>query len=908
MTRINTNVSSLVAQNTLGRNNNDLQQALGRLSTGLRINSGADDPAGLIASETLRRDITAVDKAISNSEKAGQLIATADSALGQVSNLLNDIRGLVTEAANAGVLSDEQIAAQQLQVDSSLEAIDRIAASTTFQGRKILDGSLGFLLTEGAGFDTVADLQIDQANLGATGSLAINVDVAAAATKAQITNSIPTTASAQIAFDGQTFSLNTTAASGLDSVNVAVEVAAGAEATGTVSIDGHEFRITADSAQAASFDAINVDVLENATNHAARSEITFDSTIINIQADTDTTFDNTTVNVQKTSTYAAGTGVTFGDGTSTQTFDIVALNNGAAEGASTVNVVLQESATANFANYTTSNNTLTINLQEESTAISDAALLALIEGATVNGGAAASQVFDATLTADTGDLDVSTATGGPAALTGTTSLTRADVTAAFSASTNELTITLNDEAANVTAASIIAAINGTVGNNFNGAVSAVVSGPANVATANVAASTTYGTLERPSVLADYNDTTAGELTISIDALNTSVDIADIITAIDGVTEFSGTTSSSSSGTINGTTLTDADNATVLNRIDGAVASFNSTSNTLTLRFDSSDTAITNTEVIAAIDAVTEFENTSSVGTGTIDGTGITANANLATAGRVQDLVVRIGGHLGSEVFNFQAGSTFQQIANAIQLVSDATGVTATVNGSSLEFDSTKYGSNGFVDVEVISEGAGGTFKNNLSALRDEGTDIDARVNGIQANGDGNQLSINTSTLDLSITVDEGSDTDVNLTINGGGAVFQLGPDVVSNQQAQIGINSIATGKLGGVSGRLYELRSGGARALKADTTGAQRIVDESITEVVNLRGRLGAFQRTTLESNINSLQDTLVNLTQAESTIRDADFAKESAALTRAQILVQSGTSVLAIANQNPQNVLQLLG
>ena len=50
MSRINTNVSSLVAQNTLGRNNNDLQQALGRLSTGLRINSGADDPAGLIAS------------------------------------------------------------------------------------------------------------------------------------------------------------------------------------------------------------------------------------------------------------------------------------------------------------------------------------------------------------------------------------------------------------------------------------------------------------------------------------------------------------------------------------------------------------------------------------------------------------------------------------------------------------------------------------------------------------------------------------------------------------------------------------------------------------------------------------------------------------------------------------------
>lgn len=905
MSRINTNVSSLVAQNTLGRNNNDLQQALGRLSTGLRINSGADDPAGLIASETLRRDITAVDKAISNSEKAGQLIATADSALGQVSNLLNDIRGLVTEAANAGVLSDEQIAAQQLQVDSSLEAIDRIAASTTFQGRKILDGSLGFLLTEGTGYDTVSDLQIDQANLGATGSLAISVDVAAAATKAQVTNSIPSTATAQITFDNQTFSLNTTAASGLDSVNVAVEVASGAEATGTLSIDGHEFRITADSAQPASFDAIAVDVVKDATSHAARAEIDLGGTIINFQADTDTTFDNTTVSVQKTSTYSSGTAIAFTDGTNTQTFDITALNNGAAEGASSIDIVVQESAAGNFANYTTSNNTLTVNFDQTDTSITDAELLALIENATVDGVAAASQVFDGTLNVDGGDLNIAT---GVAAGGGAGALTRTDVTADFSASQNTLTITLNDEAANVTAASIIAAVNATTGNNFNGAVSAVVSGPTNVDVSLVTASATYGSLVRPSVLADYNTTTPGELTINLDSLNTSISYADVIAAIDGVTEFAGTTSTSTTGTINGVTTPAANDATTLNRISGAVASFNSTSNTLTLRFDGSDTAITDTEVIAAIDAVTEFENTSASGTGTIDGTGITANANLATAGRVQDLVVRIGGHLGSEVFSFQAGSTFQQIANAIQLVSDATGVTATVAGSELQFDSTKYGSNGFVDVEVISEGAGGTFKDNLSALRSEGTDIDARVNGIQANGDGNTLSINTSTLDLSLTVDEGSDTDIELTINGGGAVFQLGPDVVSNQQAQIGIQSIATGKLGGVSGRLYELRSGGARALKTDTTGAQRIVDESITEVVNLRGRLGAFQRTTLQSNIASLQDTLVNLTQAESTIRDADFAKESAALTRAQILVQSGTSVLAIANQNPQNVLQLLG
>ena len=78
MTRINTNVSSLVAQKTLQRSNVQLQEALTRLSTGLRINVGKDDPAGLIASEALRSDIISVEKAISNSERANQLIATAD--------------------------------------------------------------------------------------------------------------------------------------------------------------------------------------------------------------------------------------------------------------------------------------------------------------------------------------------------------------------------------------------------------------------------------------------------------------------------------------------------------------------------------------------------------------------------------------------------------------------------------------------------------------------------------------------------------------------------------------------------------------------------------------------------------------------------------------------------------------
>ena len=173
------------------------------MSTGLRINSGKDDPAGLIASENLRADIVSVKKGISNSERANQVIATADSALGQVSSLLNDIRGLVTESANTGALSDAQLSANQLQLDSSLEALNRIANTTEFQGRRLLDGSLNFTTTAGTNFAKISDLNIDQANLGATGSVSVDINITAAATQALVqVDTVPAGIAGVTASDG----------------------------------------------------------------------------------------------------------------------------------------------------------------------------------------------------------------------------------------------------------------------------------------------------------------------------------------------------------------------------------------------------------------------------------------------------------------------------------------------------------------------------------------------------------------------------------------------------------------------------------------------------------------------------------------------------------------------------------
>ena len=121
---------------------------------------------------------------------------------------------------------------------------------------------------------------------------------------------------------------------------------------------------------------------------------------------------------------------------------------------------------------------------------------------------------------------------------------------------------------------------------------------------------------------------------------------------------------------------------------------------------------------------------------------------------------------------------------------------------------------------------------------------------------------------------------------------------------------MSTAKLGNASiGFLSTLGSGLANDLSSKNfTSAQRIVRAAISEIATLRGRLGGFQKDTLQTTINSLRVAGENIRAAESAIRDADFARETSELTRAQILVASSGSVLQLANAQPQNALALLG
>jgi flagellin len=185
MSRINTNVSSLIAVNNLNKNNSALQTSLQRLSTGYRINSGKDDPAGLIASQSLAAEQQATTTAISNAQLADNIVGTAEGSLSEVSNLLVSLQSLVGNAANSAGLSQDEKNADQLQVDSILSTINRISNSASFQGVKLLNGTFDYATSGLSTTSAFTSVSINSAKVGST-SLAVSVAVIASAQTGQL--------------------------------------------------------------------------------------------------------------------------------------------------------------------------------------------------------------------------------------------------------------------------------------------------------------------------------------------------------------------------------------------------------------------------------------------------------------------------------------------------------------------------------------------------------------------------------------------------------------------------------------------------------------------------------------------------------------------------------------------------
>jgi len=602
MTRINTNVASLRGLRSLNKSTNLLDTSLTRLSTGLKINSGKDNPSGLIASETLRSQVSAIEQSIKNSNRASNVIATADSALGEVTNLLNQVRGLVQEGLNEGALSQDEIEANQLQIDTALSAINRISANTSFAGDKLIDGSKAFR-TQASAVDSakLSDFQVNEAVFGSSSTITLDATIVTAATQASLDYS---------AVDG------------------------GLAAATTIEIGG-----------------------------ASGSQVLFlgaSSSLDNVRDAVNGVTDITGVTATKTNKVAS-------------------------------------------------------NLLVDSTAVNS----------------------DVTITdARTSD----------------------------------------------------------------------------------------------SVLGDANQN------INVSFVNAG-GASDVL----------------------GVTVTN--NATDVNIV-----------------------------------------------------VNLATNAGSAISSTAADIEALLNGNAEANAYI----STSSEGAGAGVVDAAAADVLAGGTDAYLTFSADNYGADEFVDVNVLS-GSFDTVDNvaDGNALkRDIGSDIVARINGQVAQGSGLQANIRSQQLDAAFSFTAAANTEDNtasITITGGGSLFQIGQDVSAAGQVGIGIEAVNTARLGGVSGKLFELGSGGGKSLldvgpSVPGSDLVNIIEEAVNRVSTLRGRLGAIQKNVIETNVSSLGVALENISEARSQIVDTDFAVETANLTKAQILNQAGISVLSIANQNPQQVLSLLG
>lgn len=156
--RINTNVASLNAQRNLSQVTERLLGHYGRLSSGLRIATAADDAAGLGISERMRAQIRSYAAAERNAADGISLAQTVDGALGEVSGILTRIRELAVQATN-GTLSDSDRGILDNELGELRDEIGRIASSTEFNGNKLLDGTAGpFAIQVGTGAGETIDV------------------------------------------------------------------------------------------------------------------------------------------------------------------------------------------------------------------------------------------------------------------------------------------------------------------------------------------------------------------------------------------------------------------------------------------------------------------------------------------------------------------------------------------------------------------------------------------------------------------------------------------------------------------------------------------------------------------------------------------------------------------------------
>lgn len=948
MVSIVSNVAANVSLREVGRNSEAVARTVERLTTGLRINRASDDPSGLVISEKLRAQINGLNRALQNTQNDINLINTAEAGLSQIADILIDIRASIISGLNTGFSAPDQIQAEQDKIDQSLAAIDRIANTTRFGGRSLLNGQSDFLIDQMPEHQgSIADLRVRQTRLSPTTlSQRYSVNVTALADRATLltntafsSNSVITSLSTG-GLAGDLATLRITGSRGAE------DIILGSGATVQDLIVGINSRSSLTGVFASSYRPLPLD----ANNHQMAFGNTAGATpgftvqngasfVLNVE----TTSGASTVVISDTDLDGV-----LGVGELNAALNAHGITADTSDGAAGVGDIRLSSQSTFSLRGVSDVSTLRIAASSLASRVNDA------NGTTagrfevsfdLNGDGIAD--FSATTAAATASGAFDTAAEQSALLAQINPNLPAGVAAYFDASTGDLVFVDTAAALNTggQGAGILAAAGSDVSSAILASPSIESLNTGGLSALGLAA-TGQSAVERPVLFANFSVGSAHVSEDGLLAINTAL--------LNDPANFQFNVTNPETGA---TVLVQAaPGADGLVTIDELRASLRAAAGTTFDVYFSRDRGLTFVN-----------SNPGPLGTG-FSVTAVSAADNDLTAVTGESAKVSSSNELRLALYSHDFGS-----GTMIRL-EDVTGARsglAFTNQGDGALSFTSIGRDGLGVLAGVGSQLSSLHRLNMTAA---GTDAAGSVNGIGFNARGLDVSIVKPSVDLQFRLQDtwgrhgatGSRADAvafgfsdrvggtqlatrfaNSTTLGGNALdsleftvrqgaengvvhssglrFQIGESNGTGESMSIGLRSTTTASLGlqiesesgnssdaannGVlsGGRLSTLATGAGNDLYQNPENALRIVDMALDQINDMRAFIGSVSRDHLQRNLEGLSASIESHAESESAIRDIDFARETSEFARLQILYQAGVSVLGTANTIPQSVLQLI-
>jgi flagellin len=858
---INTNIPSLNAQRNLNTSQSTLATSLQRLSSGLRINSAKDDAAGLAIADRMSSQIRGLNQAVRNANDGISLAQTAEGALGETNNILQRVRELAIQSSNATNSASDRLALQS-EVNQLISELDRISNTTSFNGLKLLDGNF-----------TAQTFQV-----GSEANQTISVSVAGADSQTLGINKVSvnnTTLGINNATGG---SLTATAAGGVTGGSSYATALASAVPDQTITITplngtASQISIAADADRSAFDIAAEVTALglTGVSATAATNSATMDFT------NTTNVEDGDKISFTLTGESGATEAISFVyDSASTNS---LAQQIAAAITAGTEPSGLSAAATGDVVTVTAAGGR---NIGIENFAVTDNATLTLNN---INAGCSGVSVQQSVGAGDSISFSADGVSVSYSAVAGdiTAGAYNSSFYANLATAIETCLGTANyDAVGSATGVKIIKTNGATTGISnlaltVSGAgsagtwqASAVVGGAAAAATTALAEGGTLAATSGPVTAATssfvFGGTSGATVSDAADS-DSAVKVGTVdITLPEGAT----VSSSVTTGNVFGSTL--GTNVTYRAGLADVTGGNNVAAQTLTISGQTSKTVslaadLSAKQIAALVNAVADQTGVQATARTTATLSGLSANG-------VVSMTLN-----GSAISANVTTTNLTELANAINSKTGATGVVATLD----------------------------ITKSEISLLHSTGENISILDFASSAATTTAAVTMKVAGATGYTKLSNGNSTTTDSTVVGGKAEFKSTGGYFSVQSSVAGTSGgLFTGSASALQASENKTVSTVDVSSVAGANLAVDIIDGALAKVNSIRADLGAVQNR-FSSTIANLTTTSENITAARSRIQDADFAAETANLTRAQILQQAGVAMLAQANALPNQVLTLL-